>query len=68
MAIEGGEVTITSGDNNSAAEAAEAAKVNEAKAALYDEQQSSTSADSGKILGKYNSCLLYTSPSPRDRG
>lgn len=55
MAIEGGEVTITSGDNNSAAEVAEAAKVNEAKAALYDEQQSSTSADSGKILGKYNS-------------
>lgn len=55
MAIEGGEVTITSGDDNSAAEAAEAAKVNEAKAALYDEQQSSTSADNGKILGKYNS-------------
>ena len=55
MAMEGGEVTITSGDDNSAAEAAETAKVNEAKAALYDEQQSSTSADNGKILGKYNS-------------
>ena len=55
MAIEGGEVTIQSGDDNSAAEAAEAAKVNEAKAALYDEQQSATSADNGKILGKYNS-------------
>ena len=55
MAIEGGEVTITSGDDNSVAEAAEAVKVNEAKAALYDEQQSSTSADNGKILGKYNS-------------
>lgn len=55
MAIEGGEVTIQSGDNNAAAEAAEAAKVSEAKAALYDEQQSTTNADNGKILGKYNS-------------
>jgi hypothetical protein len=55
MAIEGGEVTIQSGDDNSAAEAAEAAKVNEAKAALYDEQQSAVEPDNGKILGKYNS-------------
>ena len=55
MATEGGEVTIQSGDNNAAAEAAESAKVNEAKAALYDEQQSAVEPDNGKILGKYNS-------------
>ena len=55
MATEGGEVTIQSGDNNAAADAAESAKVNEAKAALYDEQQSAVEPDNGKILGKYNS-------------
>ena len=49
------EVQISSADDNSAAEASEASKLAEAKAALYDEQQSVTDAENGKILGKYDS-------------
>lgn len=49
------EVQVSTADDNSAAEASEASKVAEAKAALYDEQQSATDAENGKILGKYDS-------------
>ena len=52
MAMEGGEVTITSGDNNQAAEAAEAAKVEAAQAELAAEEQA---AEPDKILGRFES-------------
>ena len=52
MAQEGGEVTITSGDNNQAAEAAEAAKVEAAQAELAAEEQA---AEPDKILGRFES-------------
>lgn len=50
--MEGGEVTITSGDNNQAAEAAEAAKVEAAQAELAAEEQA---AEPDKILGRFES-------------
>ena len=52
MAIEGGEVTIQSGDNNQAADAAEAAKVEAAQAELAAEEQT---AEPDKILGRFES-------------
>ena len=52
MATEGGEVTIQSGDNNQAADAAEAAKVEAAQAELAAEEQA---AEPDKILGRFES-------------
>jgi len=50
--MEGGEVTITSGDNNEAAVAAEAAKVEAAQAEIAAEEQA---AEPDKILGRFES-------------
>ena len=50
--LNGGEVTIQSGDDNSAAEAVEAAKVEAAQAELDAEAQA---GEPDKILGRFDS-------------
>lgn len=52
MALDGGEVTIQSGDDNQAAEAAEAAKIEAAQAELDAEAQA---GEPEKILGRFES-------------
>ena len=52
MALDGGEVTIQSGDDNQAAEAAEAAKIEAAQAELEAEAQA---GEPEKILGRFES-------------